>query len=159
MIACLTFDVDAESPILAQVGHVAEVIRRETIGSYLIPRETNVHKHQAGDVLVVAINSDASERQLKGEGRPVLPAEARAQLVAAVGAVDYVVIFEETSVEGLLEKLRPDVHAKGTDYTAETVPERAVSRRLGIRVAIVGDAKGHSSGDLIERIRKTNHAG
>jgi rfaE bifunctional protein nucleotidyltransferase chain/domain len=112
-----------------------------------------------GDVLVVAINSDASERQLKGEGRPVLAAEARAQLVAAVGAVDYVVIFEETSVEGLLEKLRPDVHAKGTDYTVETVPERAVSLRLGIRVAIVGDPKGHSSGDLIERIRKTNHAG
>jgi D-glycero-beta-D-manno-heptose 1-phosphate adenylyltransferase len=112
-----------------------------------------------GDVLVVAINSDASERQLKGEGRPVLPAEARAQLVAAIGAVDYVVVFEETSVEGLLELLRPDVHAKGTDYTVETVPERAVSRRLGIRVAIVGDAKDHSSGDLIERIRKTNHAG
>ena len=112
-----------------------------------------------GDVLVVAINSDASERQLKGEGRPVLPAEARAQLVAAIGAVDYVVIFEETSVEDLLEKLRPDVHAKGTDYTADTVPERAVSQRLGIRVAIVGDPKEHSSGNLIERIRKTNHAG
>ncbi len=112
-----------------------------------------------GDVLVVAINSDASERQLKGQGRPVLPAEARAQLVAAIGAVDYVVVFEETSVEALLEQLRPDVHAKGTDYTIETVPERAVSRRLGIRVAIAGDAKGHSSGDLIERIRKTNHAG
>jgi rfaE bifunctional protein nucleotidyltransferase chain/domain len=112
-----------------------------------------------GDVLVVAINSDASERQLKGDGRPVLPAEARAQLVAAIGAVDYVVIFEETSVEPLLEQLRPDVHAKGTDYTVETVPERAVSQRLGIRVAIVGDPKGHSSGDLIERIRKTNHAG
>ncbi|MDE3136207.1 MAG: adenylyltransferase/cytidyltransferase family protein [Acidobacteriota bacterium] len=112
-----------------------------------------------GDVLVVAINSDESERQLKGEGRPVLPAEARARLVAAVGAVDYVVIFEETSVERLLEQLRPDVHAKGTDYTVETVPERATSQRLGIRVAIVGDPKGHSSGDLIERIRITNHAG
>jgi D-glycero-beta-D-manno-heptose 1-phosphate adenylyltransferase len=112
-----------------------------------------------GDVLVVAINSDASERQLKGEGRPVLPAEARARLVAAIGAVDYVVIFEETSVERLLEQLRPDVHAKGTDYTVETVPERATSQRLGIRVAIVGDPKGHSSGDLIERIRKANHAG
>ena len=111
-----------------------------------------------GDVLVVAINSDESERQLKGDGRPVLPADARAQLVAAIGAVDYVMIFEETSVERLLEQLRPDVHAKGTDYTVETVPERATSRRLGIRVAIVGDPKGHSSGDLIERIRKTNHA-
>jgi len=112
-----------------------------------------------GDVLVVAINSDASERKLKGEGRPVMPAEARAQLVAAIGVVDYVVVFEETNVEGLLDRLRPDVHAKGTDYTAETVPEREVARRLGIRVAIVGDPKEHSSGDLIERIRKMNHAG
>jgi rfaE bifunctional protein nucleotidyltransferase chain/domain len=112
-----------------------------------------------GDVLVVAINSDASERKLKGEGRPVMPAEARAQLVAAIGVVDYVVVFEETNVECLLDRLRPDVHAKGTDYTAETVPEREVARRLGIRVAIVGDPKEHSSGDLIERIRKMNHAG
>jgi len=110
-----------------------------------------------GDLLVVAVNSDASERRLKGEGRPVLPAEARARVVAAIGAVDYVVVFEETDVGALLERLRPDVHAKGTDYTAETVPERAVARRLGIRVAIVGDPKGHSSGDLIERIRKTSH--
>jgi rfaE bifunctional protein nucleotidyltransferase chain/domain len=110
-----------------------------------------------GDVLVVAINSDASERKLKGAGRPVMPADARAQLVAAMGVVDYVTVFEETNVEGLLERLRPDVHAKGTDYTAETVPERETARRLGIRVAIVGDAKEHSSGDLIERIRKMNH--
>jgi rfaE bifunctional protein nucleotidyltransferase chain/domain len=108
-----------------------------------------------GDVLVVAINSDASERQLKGPGRPVLPAQARAQLVAAVWAVDYVVVFEETDVGRLLEQLRPDVHAKGTDYTAETVPESGLARRLGIRVAIVGDPKEHSSGDLIERVRKT----
>jgi rfaE bifunctional protein nucleotidyltransferase chain/domain len=110
-----------------------------------------------GDVLVVAINSDASERQLKGPGRPVLAAEARAQLVAAVGAVDYVVVFEETDVGGLLERLQPDVHAKGTDYTVDTVPERDVARRLGIRVAIVGDPKQHSSGDLIEQVRKASH--
>jgi len=71
--------------------------------------------------------------------------------------VDFVVVFEETNVEGLLERLRPDVHAKGTDYTAQTVPERETARRLGIRVAIVGDPKEHSSGDLIERIRKMNH--
>jgi rfaE bifunctional protein nucleotidyltransferase chain/domain len=112
-----------------------------------------------GDVLVVAVNSDASERRLKGPGRPVLAADARAQLVAAVAAVDYVVVFEEPNVESLLERLRPDVHAKGTDYTAETVPERATALRLGIRVAIVGDPKAHSSGDLIERIRKANDAG
>jgi rfaE bifunctional protein nucleotidyltransferase chain/domain len=116
-----------------------------------------VGARREGDVLVVAVNSDASERQLKGLGRPVLPAAARAQLVAAVGAVDYVVVFEETDVGGLLERLRPDVHAKGTDYTADTVPERAVARRLGIRVAIVGDPKQHSSGDLIEQVRKASH--
>ena len=110
-----------------------------------------------GDVLVVAINSDASERKLKGEGRPVMPADARAKLVAAIGVVDYVCVFEEHNLPRLLERLRPDVHAKGTDYTAETVPEREVARRLGIRVAIVGDPKEHSSGDLIERIRKTSH--
>lgn len=110
-----------------------------------------------GDVLVVAVNSDASERQLKGPGRPVLGAEARAELVAAMHAVSYVAIFEESDVEALLERLRPDVHAKGTDYTAETVPERETSRRLGIRVAIVGDPKAHSSGGLIERVRQASH--
>ncbi len=110
-----------------------------------------------GDVLVVGINSDASERRLKGAGRPVMPAEARAQVVAAVRAVDFVVVFEEDDVGALLERLRPDVHAKGTDYTVETVPERAVSKRLGIRVAIVGDPKNHSSGDSIQRIRNFPH--
>jgi rfaE bifunctional protein nucleotidyltransferase chain/domain len=106
-----------------------------------------------GDVLVVAVNSDASERALKGEGRPVLPQEARAQLVAALAAVDYVVIFDELSVEPLLEALRPNVHAKGTDYTADTVPERETAARLGIRVAIVGDPKRHSTRGLLERLR------
>lgn len=110
-----------------------------------------------GDVLVVAVNSDRSERRLKGPGRPVFPEEARAQLVAAVGVVDYVVVFDEGDVGGLLERLRPDVHAKGTDYTAESVPESSLARRLGIRVAIVGDAKRHSSAEMIERIRKASH--
>jgi rfaE bifunctional protein nucleotidyltransferase chain/domain len=105
-----------------------------------------------GDVLVVGVNSDASTRALKGGGRPILPQEARAQLVAAVAAVDYVVIFEEPNVEALLRALHPDVHAKGTDYTADTVPERAVASELGIRVAIVGDPKDHSTRDLLARI-------
>lgn len=109
-----------------------------------------------GDVLVVAVNSDASERKLKGPGRPVLPADARAQLVAAIGVVDYVVVFEETDVGRLLQRLHPDVHVKGTDYTVDTVPERELSRRLGIRVAIAGDPKEHSSGDLIARVRETS---
>lgn len=111
-----------------------------------------------GDVLVVGVNSDTSERALKGEGRPILPAEARAQLVAALAAVDYVVIFDEPNVEALLTALRPDVHAKGTDYTAETVPEREMAARLGVRVAIVGDPKQHSTRDLLARLREACHA-
>lgn len=111
-----------------------------------------------GDVLVVAINSDESVRTLKGAGRPILPEQARAELVAAVAAVDYVTIFPEPNVEALLDELRPDVHAKGTDYTAENVPERAVADRLGIRVAIVGDSKDHSTRELLARVRERGNA-
>ena len=110
-----------------------------------------------GDLLVVAVNSDSSVRPLKGPGRPILDEQARALLVAALRAVDYVVIFSEPNVEKLLEELRPDVHAKGTDYTADSVPERAVAARLGIRVAIVGDPKGHSTRSLLDAIRKVPH--
>jgi|SRR5579859_349647 len=110
-----------------------------------------------GDLLVVAVNSDSSVRSLKGPGRPILDEHARALLVAALRAVDYVVIFPEPNVEKLLEELRPDVHAKGTDYTAESVPERAVAALLGIRVAIVGDPKDHSTRSLLETIRKAPH--
>lgn len=122
---------------LLHVGHVRylEAARRE------------------GDVLVVGINSDASARQLKGSGRPILDENARAELVAALAAVDGVVIFRELNAERLLQLLRPDVHAKGTDYKPDTVPERATAVRLGIRVAIVGDAKMHSTSDLFSRIR------
>jgi D-glycero-beta-D-manno-heptose 1-phosphate adenylyltransferase len=112
-----------------------------------------------GDVLVVAINSDEGVRRLKGEGRPVLPENERAELVAALESVDYVIIFDEPNVESLLETLQPDVHAKGTDYTADTVPERAVADRLGIRVAIVGDAKNHSTRDLLAQLAKNKSAG
>ncbi len=105
-----------------------------------------------GDILVVAINSDASVRKLKGQGRPVMPAVARAELVAALAAVDYVVIFDEPNVEALLESLRPNVHAKGTDYTADTVPERDVGARLGVRVAIVGGPKTYSTREVLARM-------
>jgi D-glycero-beta-D-manno-heptose 1-phosphate adenylyltransferase len=111
-----------------------------------------------GDVLVVAVNDDASVRALKGSGRPILNQNARAGLVAALRAVDYVVLFHEPNVEPLLELLRPDVHAKGTDYSTETVPEREVAARLGIRVAIVGDPKAHSTRGFIETVRKAPHA-
>ncbi len=106
-----------------------------------------------GDILVVAINSDSSERALKGDGRPILPAPARAELVAAIRAVSYVLVFDELHVESLLRTLAPDVHAKGTDYTARTVPEREVAQRLGIRIAIVGDRKSHSTRELLARLR------
>jgi D-glycero-beta-D-manno-heptose 1-phosphate adenylyltransferase len=112
---------------------------------------------QEGDVLVVAVNADSSVGGLKGAGRPVLHEQARAQLVASLRDVDFVLLFVEPNVESLLEDLRPEVHAKGTDYTAETVPERATSERLGIRVAIVGDPKSHSTRGFLEAIRKGPH--
>lgn len=105
------------------------------------------------DRLVVAINSDASVRGLKGPSRPVLPEADRAELVAALRAVDYVVIFAEPTVASLLEALKPDVHCKGTDYTIETVPERDTVRAYGGRIAIVGDPKDHSTTDLLSRLK------
>jgi rfaE bifunctional protein nucleotidyltransferase chain/domain len=105
------------------------------------------------DRLVVAINSDISVRASKGPTRPVLAESDRAELVAALRAVDYVVIFDEPTVAPLLELLRPDVHCKGTDYTVDTVPERETVRAYGGRIAIVGDPKDHSTTDLLSRLR------
>jgi len=107
---------------------------------------------QEADVLVVALNDDDSVRQLKGDGRPILPAGDRAELVAALHCVDYVVIFSETTVGPLLTSLRPDVHCKGTDYTIESVPERDIVLGYGGRTAIVGDPKDHSTRELLARI-------
>ena len=104
------------------------------------------------DVLVVALNDDESVRQLKGDGRPILGANDRAELVAALRCVDYVVIFSETTVGPLLTALRPDVHCKGTDYTVESVPERDIVVGYGGRTAIVGDPKDHSTRELLARI-------
>jgi len=105
------------------------------------------------DVLVVAVNGDASVRRLKGEDRPLLPAGDRALLVGALRAVDHVIVFDEDDVSALLLALKPDVHCKGTDYTPETVPEREVVRSYGGRVAIVGDPKQHDTRTLVARIR------
>jgi D-glycero-beta-D-manno-heptose 1-phosphate adenylyltransferase len=102
-----------------------------------------------GGKLVVAINSDQSVRALKGEGRPVMPEDERAEIVAALGDVDVVVIFPELDVRAIIREIRPDVQAKGTDYTAESVPERDVVAEYGGRVEIVGDPKGHSSSEII----------
>jgi len=110
---------------------------------------------QEGDVLIVAINDDASVRALKGEGRPILSAADRAELIAALRSVDYVVIFPESTVGPLLEAIRPDVHCKGTDYTLDSVPERDVVRGYGGRIAIVGDPKDHSTRDLLARIAES----
>jgi rfaE bifunctional protein nucleotidyltransferase chain/domain len=110
-----------------------------------------------GDLLVVGVNSDASARKLKGPGRPILTERARASLVAAIAAVDFVVIFDEPDVNSLLREFQPDVHAKGTDYTVETVPERELAILLGIRVAIVGDPKHHSTRDLLARVRQRSN--
>jgi len=107
---------------------------------------------QEADVLVVALNDDDSVRQLKGDGRPILPAGDRAELVAALHCVDYVVIFSETTVGPLLTSLRQDVHCKGTDYTIESVPERDIVLGYGGRTAIVGDPKDHSTRELLARI-------
>ncbi len=124
---------------LLHVGHVRylEAARREA------------------DRLIVAINDDASVRRHKGPQRPILPANDRAELVAALRAVDYVVIFPEPTVAPLLELLRPEVHCKGTDYTVETVPERHTVRAYGGRIAIVGDPKDHSTRGLLARIRES----
>lgn len=127
---------------LLHVGHIRylEAARREA------------------DRLIVAINDDASVRALKGPARPVLPQADRAELVAALRAVDYVVIFSEPTVTPLLDLLRPDVHCKGTDYTVDTVPERATVRAYGGRIAIVGDPKDHSTSDLLARLKSPGPA-
>lgn len=106
-----------------------------------------------GDILVVGVNSDARVTMLKGPGRPLLPETDRAELVAALAPVDLVTIFNEPTVEELLLAIKPDVHAKGTDYTQDTVPERDVVRSFGGRIAIVGDPKDHSTSEMIERFK------
>jgi rfaE bifunctional protein nucleotidyltransferase chain/domain len=104
------------------------------------------------DRLIVAVNDDASVAALKGAGRPILAAADRAELVAALRRVDYVVVFSDATVERLLLLLKPDVHCKGTDYTVDTVPERAIVASYGGRTAIVGDPKQHATRELLKRI-------
>ena len=109
---------------------------------------------ELGDVLVVGVNSDAQVSRLKGEGRPIMSAVERAEIVDALESVAYVTVFGEPTVTELLLALRPDIHAKGTDYTEESVPERDVVRSYGGRVAIVGDPKNHSTSEILERLHR-----
>ncbi len=110
-----------------------------------------------GNLLVVGINSDRQVAALKGRGQPIVPERERAEVVASLAAVDLVTIFDEPTVETLLLAIRPDIHAKGTDYTEETVPERAVVRSYGGRVAIVGDPKTHSTSEILDRLSPKSH--
>lgn len=107
---------------------------------------------QLGDFLIVGINSDTQVRKLKGENRPFMPENERAEIVSAFRFVDAVTIFDEPTVEQLIVALRPDFHAKGTDYTTDSVPEREIVRKYGGQVAIVGDPKDHSSSGLIVKV-------
>lgn len=107
-----------------------------------------------GDVLVVALNSDASVRRLKGADRPIMPEQERVEILAALVPVDLVTIFEDATADRILARLRPDIHAKGLDYTELTVPERATVLAYGGQIVIAGDPKDHSTRDLLERIRR-----
>jgi D-glycero-beta-D-manno-heptose 1-phosphate adenylyltransferase len=108
---------------------------------------------ERGDILVVGINSDASVRALKGKGRPYIPEQERMMFIAAVECVDYVTLFDAVRVDDLLIELKPDFHAKGTDYTKDTVPEKDIVASFGGKVIITGDPKEHSSTDIIAKIR------
>lgn len=114
---------------------------------------------EQGDVLVVGVNSDRSAAGLKGPGRPLLPQEARAELIAALACVDFVVIFDDPTAEAVLRDVRPHVHCKGTDYTEATVPEREVMKELGGVVRIVGDPKNHSTRDILADIARKAETG
>lgn len=113
---------------------------------------------QLGDRLVVAVNSDESVRALKGEGRPLMPSAERAEILAAVSDVDAVVIFHEPDVNALVREIRPDVHAKGTDYTKDNVPEREAVIACGGRVEIVGDPKNHSATEIMRALRERSRS-
>lgn len=109
---------------------------------------------ELGDFLVVGINSDKQVRKLKGKNRPFMPENERAEIVSALSFVDFVTVFEEPTVEELIRAVRPDFHAKGTDYTVDSVPEREIVKEYGGQTAIVGDPKDHSSTELIEKVSR-----
>jgi len=154
------------APILDRVKLVKEISIRKQAGKIIVLANGCfdlfhvghvrylIGAKELGDILVVGINSDEQVRRLKGKGRPLIPEHERAEIVASLRCVDYVTIFNEPTVEELIRAIRPDFHAKGTDYSVETVPEREIIKECGGKVAIVGDPKNHSSSDLI-RLLKT----
>ena len=156
--------IDSASLILDRDALVARIITERASGSRIVLANGCFDILHAGhvrylegaralgDLLVVGINSDEQVARLKGAGRPVLPERERAELVASLQAVDLVTIFPEPTVTELLLAIKPDVHAKGTDYTEETVPERDVVRSYGGRVAIVGDPKDHSTSEILKKV-------
>jgi D-glycero-beta-D-manno-heptose 1-phosphate adenylyltransferase len=158
--------VNPSEKILSREALVAEIARRRAAGHRIVFANgcfDILHvghvryllaARELGDTLVVGINADAAVRELKGTDRPVMPDAERAEIIAALACVDFVTIFPELTVENLLRALRPDIHAKGTDYTPESVPERAIVREYGGEVAIVGDPKDHSTTDLLKTIQK-----
>jgi rfaE bifunctional protein nucleotidyltransferase chain/domain len=156
--------VSAKTIPRAEVAALGERLRREgrrivfANGCFDLLHVGHVRYLQAakeqGDVLVVGVNSDQAVAALKGPGRPLLREAWRVELVAALAGVDYVVVFDELTAEGILRDLRPHVHCKGTDYSPETVPERAVMEQLGGTVRIVGDVKTHSTREILEEIGK-----
>jgi len=156
--------IDSASRILDRAALVASIESEKARGSRIVLANGCFDILHAGHVrylegaralgnfLVVAVNSDEQVVQLKGAGRPILPERERAELVASLQAVDLVTIFPEPTVTELLLAIKPDVHAKGTDYTEETVPERDVVRSYGGRVAIVGDPKDHSTSEILKKV-------
>lgn len=163
--------LDDFAPILGQTELVAVVTRAREKGSTIVLANgcfDLFHVGHArylagakalGDVLVVGVNSDKQANLLKGVGRPYMPENERAELVSAIRCVDLVTIFDKSTVEELILAIKPDFHAKGTDYTTHSVPEREIVRSYGGQVAIVGDPKDHSSTDLIKRIDNTGESG
>ncbi|MEO7539102.1 MAG: adenylyltransferase/cytidyltransferase family protein [Pyrinomonadaceae bacterium] len=162
--------IDTFAPILERESIVIEISRLRSFGSTIVLSNGCFDLFHVGhvrylagakalgDILVVAINSDRQARALKGPGRPFMAERERAEIVSALGVVDLVTIFDEPTVEELIRSIRPDFHAKGTDYTTETVPERDVVRECGGTVAIVGDPKDHSSTELIKNVSGANGA-
>lgn len=154
------------APVLDLEGIIAETTRARSGGSKIVLANgcfDLLHVGHVrylagakalGGVLVVGVNSDRQARSLKGEGRPFMPESERAEIVASLRCVDMVTIFDERTVEKLIRAIKPDFHAKGTDYTTDSVPEREIVRECGGKVAIVGDPKDHSSTDLIKTVRE-----